>query len=337
MLQTANYGFKKRELIDSPPDITLTNSNWDIIDEELKKNADNAVKYAVDTGSANAKVVTLNPALEGYKEGMAIAFKNRLQNTGAITININGLGVKSILKSNGNDLTSGNLKADSIYTIRYNGTSFILQGEGGSGNALASDLLSGKTASTDAGDIIGTMPNRGAGGTVTPSTVNQTKEAGYYSSPIIIIGDMDLIPENIRAGTDIFGVIGTLDWTYVATPGDEVLFTSPTASHTTSSSWTLHHDVEVNFDGLVRVKYATYVSSTDRSGNYQLYKNGVPVGVLRTVSGSSYESYTGYAEDMIVSKGDNIQLYAKGNNNGQPRSKDFKICVAKNPIATVIN
>ena len=47
--------------------------------------------------------------------------------------------------------------ANSIYTMRYNGTNFILQGEVASGNAVASDLLSGKTASTDAGDITGTL------------------------------------------------------------------------------------------------------------------------------------------------------------------------------------
>ncbi len=33
---TINYGFIKSELEDSPPDISVTNANWDILDEELK-------------------------------------------------------------------------------------------------------------------------------------------------------------------------------------------------------------------------------------------------------------------------------------------------------------
>jgi hypothetical protein len=86
--------------------------------------------YAVATGSANAYSVTLNPAPTSYVEGMAIAVKINVDNTGAATINVNGLGAKAIKKPNGNDVSAGNLKAGSIYTLRYNGTNFILQGEG---------------------------------------------------------------------------------------------------------------------------------------------------------------------------------------------------------------
>lgn len=37
MLTTTNYKLKKPELIDSPPDITVTNSNWDLVDLHLKE------------------------------------------------------------------------------------------------------------------------------------------------------------------------------------------------------------------------------------------------------------------------------------------------------------
>ncbi len=36
MLTTTNYGLKKIELKDSPPDITVINPNWDAIDAEFK-------------------------------------------------------------------------------------------------------------------------------------------------------------------------------------------------------------------------------------------------------------------------------------------------------------
>lgn len=38
MLETTNYKFKKPELTDSPPDITVMNPNWDSIDTKLKDN-----------------------------------------------------------------------------------------------------------------------------------------------------------------------------------------------------------------------------------------------------------------------------------------------------------
>ncbi|WP_218571211.1 phage tail protein [Paenibacillus oralis] len=76
------------------------------------------------------------------------------------------------------------------------------------GNAVPADLLSGRTASNINGPFTGTMPNRGAGGTVTPGTNNQTKSAGYYGSDITILGDSGLVSGNIKSGSSIFGVPG---------------------------------------------------------------------------------------------------------------------------------
>lgn len=87
--------------------------------------------YAVTTGSANAYIATLTPALSSYVSGVTLRLNINVDNTGASTVNVNGLGVKTIKKANGTDVGSGNLKTGSIYTLAYNGTSFILQGEGG--------------------------------------------------------------------------------------------------------------------------------------------------------------------------------------------------------------
>lgn len=116
--------------------------------------------FGTTTGSANTYAVTLTPAPSAYTDGMLVSVKINVDSTGASTLNVNGLGAKPLKKSNGFDVT--NLKANGVYTFRYNSTTgnFILQGEGGSGNATSADLLVGKTASVDSGDIVGTMPNR---------------------------------------------------------------------------------------------------------------------------------------------------------------------------------
>ena len=54
------------------------------------------------------------------------------------------------------------------------------------------------------------MPNNGVGGTITPGTVNQTRPAGYFSSPITVLGDPDLIASNILMGKNVFGVNGSV-------------------------------------------------------------------------------------------------------------------------------
>lgn len=87
--------------------------------------------WASATGTANAYIANLTPALSTYEEGVSLRLKINLDNTGAATINVNGLGVKSIKKANGSDVNVGQLKAGSVFTLAYNGTNFILQGEGG--------------------------------------------------------------------------------------------------------------------------------------------------------------------------------------------------------------
>jgi hypothetical protein len=87
--------------------------------------------YAATTGTANNYIATLNPTLSTYAEGVSLRLKINIDNTSISTVDVNGLGAVPIKKPNGNDVAAGNLKAGSIYTIVYNGTNFILQGEGG--------------------------------------------------------------------------------------------------------------------------------------------------------------------------------------------------------------
>ncbi len=60
---------------------------------------DGAIDYAVDTGSANAYVIALAPALAANVIGMLITFKATNANTGASTLNVNGIGAVAIKKN----------------------------------------------------------------------------------------------------------------------------------------------------------------------------------------------------------------------------------------------
>lgn len=65
---TSNFNLYKPSLMDSPPDITSTNANWDIIDEELKKLNDVALpafikeKLPTSIASTTVKEVYLSPS-----------------------------------------------------------------------------------------------------------------------------------------------------------------------------------------------------------------------------------------------------------------------------------
>lgn len=163
------------------------------------------VPYAgITTNSGNDYAIS-TPVITSLGTGMAVAVKINVDSTGATTLNWNGKGAKSIKKANGNSVS--NLKAGGIYTLRYDGTNFILQGEGASGNATASDLLSGKTATVDAGEITGAMTNVGQQA-ITPGTTQQAITQGYHNGSGYVEGDSDLVSANIKSGATIFGVAG---------------------------------------------------------------------------------------------------------------------------------
>ena len=77
-----------------------------------------------------------------------------------------------------------------------------------SGDATAGDLLAGSVAWADGAAITGTIPARGVGPTLLPTTTVQTLESGYWSTPITVTGDSDLVAGNLHAGATLFGVTG---------------------------------------------------------------------------------------------------------------------------------
>jgi hypothetical protein len=159
----------------------------------------------VTTGAANTYALAA-PAITALTEGMAVTVKINVASTGASTLNWNGKGAKGIIKSDGTNVT--NLKLNGIYTLRYNGTAFQLQGEGGDyGTAVASDVLTGKTIGTPTGIVAGSMPENGAIN-ITPSSASQAIPAGHTSGGNVAAVVVPVA--NVLAGTTIAGQAGTM-------------------------------------------------------------------------------------------------------------------------------
>lgn len=77
-------------------------------------------------------------------------------------------------------------------------------------NAVAADILSGKTAYVNGVKITGQISSKAAA-TYTPTTSDQTIAAGQYlSGAQTIEGDANLQAQYIASGVTIFGVVGSL-------------------------------------------------------------------------------------------------------------------------------
>lgn len=78
-------------------------------------------------GTGNAITFNLTPTISAYTTGMVVRFIASAANTGATTMNINGVGVTSIKKLGTRDLQVGDIKSGQIVTVTYDGTNFQLQ------------------------------------------------------------------------------------------------------------------------------------------------------------------------------------------------------------------
>lgn len=94
-------------------------------------------QYVQDTGAANAYVVTLDPNPLSYYEGLRLLMKAANANTAASTINVNGIGVKTIKRYNGDDLQVNDITAGMIVYLIYDGTNFRIVSAHGADVALA--------------------------------------------------------------------------------------------------------------------------------------------------------------------------------------------------------
>lgn len=80
--------------------------------------------YAASATGNDTYVVTLSPAPTSYTNGMTIRFKTDVANTGAASLNVNGLGAITIKKNVSVDLVTGDVLANEILTVVYDGTNF---------------------------------------------------------------------------------------------------------------------------------------------------------------------------------------------------------------------
>ena len=85
-----------------------------------------SVSNLITVAGTNALTGLATPALVGYATGAQFSFIAQNTNTGAVTIDIDTLGVKSITKFGATPLLAGDIIAGALVQIEYDGTRFQL-------------------------------------------------------------------------------------------------------------------------------------------------------------------------------------------------------------------
>lgn len=86
--------------------------------------------------SGTNTITAVNSQVGAYAAGQSFVFIAAGANTGAVTLNINGLGAKNVTKNGTTALVSGDIPANKFVRVDYDGTQFQLVG------ALYKDFLS---------------------------------------------------------------------------------------------------------------------------------------------------------------------------------------------------
>lgn len=151
----------------------------------------NTEKYAADAGANDTYVITLSPVPISYTNGMVVYFKANTANTGAATINVNGLGAKTIVKNLNTALADNDILAGQFCTLIYDGTNFVLQNP--TANTPASGAFNmgtdnSRSMGATSGNLViahglGRTPRyiRISAGFTTPATSSEGSSIGTYN------------------------------------------------------------------------------------------------------------------------------------------------------------
>ena len=108
--------------------------------------------------------------------------------------------------------------------------------------ATSTDLLLNKTAYVNGKKITGTIESLGTIEYI-PTTTNQIINSGQYiSEDQIILGDTNLIPENIKSGITIFNITGSYIGSGGSSSANEITLLDTTASTSQSDTLTKYGD-----------------------------------------------------------------------------------------------
>ncbi|QNU67273.1 hypothetical protein EHE19_001635 [Ruminiclostridium herbifermentans] len=280
----------------------IANTNTENLKSYLSNYVRQPANGGITGGTATAYTCTSDPPPVSLVDKIGVVITVHTDSGANPTLNWNSIGPKPIKKPNGNAAV---LKSGGIYTLRYNEETgnFILQGSDSSGNATPADLLAGKTASTDTGDITGIIPSKGAV-TYSPSTAVQTIAAGQYLN-----GVQTIQPVTGTAKAD------NVDAGYTFSSGNGINLTGTSTKRKWAHGFS---DVDV-----------TVVSITGLG----FRPSCIIIRCLVTVSSNAYEIVAEYCNGIFQ----NVATYSRINTATYSPAGDYSAYSTRIPIWTVTN
>ena len=102
---------------------------------------------------------------------------------------------------------------------------------------------------------------------------------------------------------------------------DNLKQSADTQRNTNSSNWTLRKEIQINYSGVIRVKFDLCRDNVNNVFQGQIYINGAGVGRVR----EGLTTWTTFTEDIRIGSGDRVQLYLKSDGSNRIYCRNFRI------------
>lgn len=263
--EEANNLFTENENAVLAGGLTLDNTGVDVNQLALSMaRHSQGAKYFVDSGSANAKVLTKQNnfrPVTSYFAGMEVCFYVLVSNTGATTINIDGAGVVSVRNEFGRALTANDLTLGNLVTLIYDGTNFRIKDRGINLPYISGDSTKNYTISNAVGDVDNDI-------TISSGCVLADNGKTFLYSDNVITKQLDA---TWVSGTGLGGRFASVSL----------------SSNTTYHLFIIRQDTT----GIIDAGFDTSINATNRPSGWTHYAR---IGSIITTSGSTITQFFQY-------------------------------------------
>jgi hypothetical protein len=158
----------------------------------------------ITVAGTNSLTGLATPPLEGYTTGAQYSFIAQNTNSGAVTLDIDSLGVKAVTQTGANALVAGSIVGGSMVLVEYDGTRFQLL----TPNSFINPIIRGYTEVITSSGTVGASATLSiAAGTVLTATLTSAT-ACTFTMPAIVAGKSFLLllkqPDSGTATTATF-------------------------------------------------------------------------------------------------------------------------------------
>ena len=229
--------------------------------------------YFVDSGSANAYVITAGSQVTAYADGQTFLVKATNANTTTSTINVSGLGLKSIVRNDGSVLQANDIVAGQIIQLSYNVTAGNFQLSGSAASASATAAAASATAAASSATSSASSATSSAS-SATSSASSATASASSATAAAASATQASVYAAALTATSTTSLLIATGSTTFTTQAGKQFAAGQFVSAASNANSANYMHGSVTSYSGTTLVVNVTDIGGSGTLADWNLSVSG---------------------------------------------------------------